>query len=236
MYALIIAGGKGERLRPVTDSIPKPMIPVAGKPILEHQINWLKHAGVTDIVLLVGHLAKSIEEHFNDGSEFGINLYYSREDTPLGRGGAIKRGLEFVESEDAVFVINGDIICDHKAIDVLDEFNEQRRLVPQHMATLMVVPMVSPYGIVYFDDANKVRDFKEKDVLPYWINGGVYVFSTNIRKYLPDVGDHEVEAFPRLASDGQIGIVKSNKFWRSVDSFKDLSEVEHHLTHRGGIT
>ncbi|GIS83032.1 MAG: hypothetical protein CM1200mP15_16640 [Dehalococcoidia bacterium] len=144
--------------------------------------------------------------------------------------------MEFVESEDAVFVINGDIICDHKAIDVLDGFNEQRRLVPKHMATLMVVPMVSPYGIVYFDDANKVRDFKEKDVLPYWINGGVYVFSTNIRKYLPDVGDHEVEAFPRLASDGQIGIVKSNKFWRSVDSFKDLSEVEHHLTHQGGIT
>ena len=230
MYALIIAGGRGERLRPITDAIPKPMVPVAGKPILEHQINWLRHAGVTDIVLLVGHLSAAIEEYFGDGSKFDVRLQYSREYTPHGRRGAIKRGLGLVGREESVFVINGDIICDHKAIDVLAEFNERRRLVPNHMATIMVIPMVSPYGIVYFDDANTVSDFKEKDVLPYWINGGVYVFNTEILKYLPEIGDHEVDAFPRLAAAGQIGIAKSTAFWRSIDSFKDLAEVEYHLS------
>ena len=229
MYALIIAGGKGERLRPITDSLPKSMIPVSGKPILEHQINWLKCAGVTDIVLSVGHLSTVISDHFRDGSEFDINLHYSHEDVPLGRGGALKRGLGLVGNEESLFVMNGDIICDHEALNVLDVFNEQRLLSSDHMATIMVVPMVSPYGIVSFDDKNTVTAFKEKDVLPYWINSGVYVFSPEISRYLPDVGDHETDTFPGLVSDGQVGIVKSNKFWRSIDSFKDLSDAEAHL-------
>ena len=94
MYALILAGGKGERLRPLTDTLPKPMVPVCGKPILEHQVEWLKRGGVTDVVFLAGYRADAIQEHFGDGSAFGINAHYSVEDSPLGRGGAIKAGLD----------------------------------------------------------------------------------------------------------------------------------------------
>ena len=88
MYALILAGGKGERLRPLTDSVPKPMVPVCDKPILLHQVEWLKQVGVTDVVFLVGYRWQIIQDFFGDGSEFGIQTHYSVEDSPLGRGGA----------------------------------------------------------------------------------------------------------------------------------------------------
>ena len=93
MFALVLAGGKGERLRPLTDTVPKPMAPVAGRPILEHQIQWLKEAGVENVVFLVGYRWESIRTHFGDGSRYGVGISYSVENSPLGRGGAIKQGF-----------------------------------------------------------------------------------------------------------------------------------------------
>ena len=84
MFALILAGGKGERLRPLTDTIPKPMVPICGKPILEHQVNWLKSGGVTDVIFLGGYRWEAIKDHFGDGNDFGITAHYSLEDSPLG--------------------------------------------------------------------------------------------------------------------------------------------------------
>ena len=93
MYALILAGGKGERLRPLTDTVPKPMVPVHGQPILWHQIEWLKTGGVTDVVFLAGYRWQVIKDFFGDGRNFGIRAHYSVEDTPLGRGGSDKAGF-----------------------------------------------------------------------------------------------------------------------------------------------
>ena len=93
----------------------------------------------------------------------------------------------------------------------------------------MVVPMVSPYGMVDTNGDEKVIGFREKVELPYWINAGIYVFGRNIYPELPDLGDHEVETFPRLAEAGQISALKSRSFWRSVDSFKDLREAEDYM-------
>ena len=87
MYALVLAGGKGERLRPLTDTVPKPMAPVAGRPILEHQVQWLKEAGVENVVFLVGYRWEAIRAHFGDGSRFGVSVAYSIESSPLGRAG-----------------------------------------------------------------------------------------------------------------------------------------------------
>src|SRR3990172_5827029 len=92
MYALIIAGGEGERLRPLTSDRPKPMILVAGRPILEYQVEWLRREGVTDIIFLCGYKAAVIQEHFGDGSRFGLRVHYSPEEEPLGRGGALRQG------------------------------------------------------------------------------------------------------------------------------------------------
>lgn len=231
MYALILAGGKGERLRPLTDSVPKPMVPVCDKPILLHQVEWLKQVGVTDVVFLVGYRWQIIQDFFGDGSEFGIQAHYSVEDSPLGRGGAIKQGFSQVpQGDDSVMVLNGDIITSQAPDMVLKKYQESRAGNSDHMATIMVVPMVSPYGLVDTSAEDEVTGFREKVELPYWINAGIYVFNRRIAPLLPDLGDHETETFPHLAQSGKISAMKSRSFWRSVDSFKDLREAEEYLS------
>lgn len=233
MYALILAGGKGERLRPLTDTLPKPMVPVCGKPILEHQVEWLKAGGITDVVFLAGYRWGAIKDHFGDGRDFGINAHYSLEESPLGRGGAIKAGLPQVpSSEDTVAVLNGDIITD-ETLDCLSAYHQERKSANEnHLATIMVVPMVSPYGLVDMDSSGTVTGFREKVEMEHWINAGIYLFDRAIAEELPELGDHETETFPRLAQAGQLAAMRSRNYWRSVDSFKDLSEAEAHVGSR----
>jgi NDP-sugar pyrophosphorylase family protein len=227
VYALILAGGKGERLRPLTDTLPKPMVPVCGKPILEHQIEWLKASGVTDVIFLSGYRSDAIQDHFGDGKSFGINTHYSVENSPLGRGGAIKAGFTDVPaSEDLVAVLNGDVITE-ESLDKLMLVHRNRKLADaSHLATIMVVPMVSPYGLVDIDSSDTVTGFREKVEMEHWINAGVYLFDSSIVEELPVLGDHETSTFPRLADAGRLAAVRSRKFWQSVDSFKDLREAE----------
>ena len=230
MFALILAGGKGERLRPLTDSLPKPMVPVCGKPILEHQVEWLKAGGVTDVVFLSGYRAEVIETYFGNGNDFGINAHYSVEDSPLGRGGAIKQGfLKVPETEETVAVLNGDIITTETLDNMSARHRDRKAVNPSHMATIMVVPMVSPYGLVDMDGSGTVTGFREKVEMDHWINGGIYLFDRSIAAEMPDLGDHETETFPRLAEAGQLAALRSRSFWRSVDSFKDLREAEEHV-------
>lgn len=231
MYALILAGGKGERLRPLTDSLPKPMVPVCGKPILEHQVEWLKAGGVTDVVFLAGYLWEVIQDHFGDGQRFGIHAHYSVEDSPLGRGGAIKKGYPLVPpEEETVAVLNGDVITNETLDALAADHRERKSADPAHLATLLVVPMVSPFGLVDMDSDGSVNGFREKVEMPHWINGGAYLFDRAIFAEFPELGDHETETFPRLAQAGRIGAFKTRKFWRSVDSFKDLREAEDYIS------
>ena len=239
MYALILAGGKGERLRPLTDSLPKPLAPLHGKPILWYQVEWLKQAGVTNVIFLVGYRWEMVREYFGDGSKFGIKPTYSVETRPLGRGGAIRMGLARVpEDEDTVFVLNGDIITAQDPNEVLDFHLAKKAASSDHLATILVVPMTSPYGLVDLNQQCDVVAFQEKVQLPHWINAGVYVFDRAMTPLLPELGDHEVTTFPHLATQRRISAFKSLHFWRSVDSFKDLREAEEFLqqSHLGPIT
>jgi len=232
MFALILAGGKGERLRPLTDQLPKPMVPVCGKPVLEHQISWLQSEGiVTDVMFLAGYRWQTIQNHFGDGQRFGIRVHYSVEDSPLGRGGAVKKGLGAMTSTDGpVVVLNGDTITEEPLSGLLEKHQERTSINPAHLATIMVVPFVSPYGLVDLGPQDNVIGFKEKVALPHWINAGIYVFEQTIARDLPDVGEHEDLTFPKLAQRKQILAVKSTKFWIGIDSFKDLREAEGFLS------
>ena len=227
MYALILAGGMGERLRPLTDTVPKPMAPVAGRPILEHQVDWLKQAGVDNVVFLAGYRWEAIRAHFGDGSRHDVRVSYSVESSPLGRGGAIKQGFPLaVEGDDPIVVTNGDIITRQPLNDIIDfhRTSPARRNGP--CVTLLAVPMVSPYGLVDMDDAGGVVGFREKVELPHWINGGVYVIDREVFLEFPELGDHEVETFPHLAQSGRIAAFRTRLFWTSIDSFKDLREAD----------
>ena len=233
MVALILAGGRGERLRPLTDNLPKPMVPVCGKPILEHQVEWLKAGGITDVVFLAGYRWEAIENYFRDGRDFGFNAHYSVEPSPLGRGGAIKMGLAKVpEAEDTVAVLNGDTITDEPLDCLIARHQERRKITDSHLATIMLVRMVSPYGLVDIDETGTVTGFREKVEMDHWINAGIYLFDPLIVTHLPDLGDHEVDTFPQLAQAGQLAALRSRCFWRGVDSFKALREAEEHLSNR----
>ena len=230
MYALILSGGRGERLRPLTDSVPKPMVLLHERPILWHQVRWLTAAGITDVVFLAGYRWEVIEEYFGDGSEFGFHAHYSIEDTPLGRGGAIRLGMARVpQTETEVIVTNGDVVTQESLRSIHDSFLERRESVPDHQATIMVVPFVSPYGVVEIDESGAITEFREKVEMPYWINAGVYVLSRDIEGLLPELGDHENSTFPALATEGRLAAFKSRAFWRSIDSFKDLGEAEKRM-------
>ncbi len=221
MYALILAGGRGERLRPLTDTRPKPMVPLNDKPILWYQVEWLKLHGVTDVVFLVSYLWESVRDYFGDGKAFGVKAHYSVEKTPLGRGGGIRQGLRDVpRTEKLVLVTNGDVVC---TADLSSMIAQHTRMGA--VATDMVVPLLSPYGIVEVDSSNVVTGFKEKPRLPHWINGGVYVFNRDIETLLPEKGDHEDSTFPKLAAQRKLGAFRMDGPWQSVDSFKDLKDA-----------
>lgn len=223
--AIILAGGKGERLRPFTNDRPKVMVELDGKPILAWQIEWLKSFGITKFVLTVSYKHEVVEEYFGDGSKFGIEVGYSIEETPLGRGGGIKKafGNSLISGESDMVVCNGDIITKLNLSRMISE-----HLTNQALVTLLLVPYISRWGVVKVDEENHITGFEEKPKLPYWINGGIYLFNRKVEPLLPEVGDHEKETFPKIPKEKFLGF-KDEGFWRAVDVVKDKSEAENFL-------
>jgi len=220
LYALIIAGGRGERLRPLTDTVPKAMVPVNGQPLLAYQVEWLRREGVTDVLFLCGYLGEKIRDYFGEGSDYGIKAHYSFETTPLGRGGAVKQAFDLVESDERfVLVTNGDILT-NQPISELIELHQRSGA----MATMMLTPYPSQFGVVDVSEEGEIRSFVEKGTLPMWINAGVYVFDRDIEQRLPNQGDHEQTTFPALAEEGRLAGLRSSAKWMAVDGPKDLTE------------
>jgi NDP-sugar pyrophosphorylase family protein len=220
-FALTIAGGRGERLRPLTDNRPKPMVEINGKPIISYQVDWMRAQGVTDVVFLCGYMGEMIQSYFGDGSKYGITAHYSFEDSPLGRGGALKQGLSMVPANAKnVLVTNGDVIT-NQPLEPIAELYENSG----SMGTMMLVPYPSQYGVVESDDQDIVTQFIEKGNLPFWINAGVYLFDRQIESLLPDIGDHETTTFQNLAKQGKLSAYRSKMIWTSIESPKDLSDI-----------
>lgn len=225
MYALILAGGEGQRLRPLTDDRPKNMVNVAGKPIIDWQLEWLANNGVSDVVLLTGYKSEVLEAYLGDGSRFGIRATYSKEEEPLGRGGAIKAGYKLVPpDEEFIIAINGDNL-QRQEIKPIIAFHQENTA----MATVMLSPLKSQYGIAEVASDGRITAFREKPELPYWVNAGVYILNREFFSLLPDRGDHETTLFPVLEERGLLYGFQSRAYWRPVDSLKDLAEAEREL-------
>lgn len=228
MQAIILCGGKGERLGVLTKDCPKPMILVEGKPILEYQIEWLKKHGVKKVIFACGYLYEKIQEHFKDGSKFGIQIDYSVEKEQLGRGGAIKNAWKKLNKNQKVIITNGDIYTEldlTKTISVHNEKNKQKGV----KATICLFPYISSYGVVLIDSDNLINSFQEKPVLPYWINGGIYIFEYDAGEYLPEKGDHEAITFPQFAREKLIYGFRSNEYWKSIETIKDINEFSNYV-------
>ena len=212
MKAIILAGGRGKRLRPITDYVPKPLIPIKNIPIIEWQLKYLKKFGIDEVIICTGYKQDMIENYL-DSKKIGIKIHYSIEKTPLGTGGAIKKAAKMIKDK-SFFVINGDIITniDLKKLSKIDN-------------SVAAVELRTKFGILETKD-DKITKFKEKkEVSDLWMNAGIYYLQKSILKDLPIKGDVEKTVFPDYAKQGKLHLVKFKDVkWYSVDSFKDMEE------------
>jgi mannose-1-phosphate guanylyltransferase len=223
LKGVILAGGFGKRLKPITDNVPKPMIEILDKPIIEWQIQLLAKNNIREIIICVGYLKEQIIDHIASGNRFNVKVAYTVEEEPLGTGGALKNTYSLLKDEkEGFFMINGDILTN---IDfkILADKNKTN--------TLAVVPLNSPYGIVDFDEQLNVTGFKEKPhIQDKWINAGIYFFNEDVFNYLPDKGNIETTALPEMANQQKLKAKKfENSFWKSIDSHKDIEESSKEL-------
>jgi len=225
--ALILCGGRGERLRPLTDDIPKPLLPVAGKPILEWQITTLVKNGVKRVVLCTGYKSEKIESYFK-GRDLGVEIIVSKEDPskPLGTAGPILKAKQFIK--ETFMALNGDIITNADLREMVSLHKSRKATV-----TILLVKLRSPYGVIEVNNSSRILSFKEKPTLPYWINGGVYVMEPEILDFIPDRGSLEEDVFPRVIKAGKIVLgfkTPENIYWRDIGTFKDYKAVNRELS------
>ncbi|MBA2267915.1 MAG: nucleotidyltransferase family protein [Nitrosopumilus sp.] len=224
MKGVILAGGFGKRLKPITDNRPKPMIEILGKPIIEWQIKLLSKNNITEIIICVGYLKEQIINHIASGNKFKVKVAYMVEEEPLGTGGALKNTQALLKDEkNGFFMINGDILTNID-FNILSHKNDYN--------SIAVVPLKSPFGIVDFNDQQFVTGFKEKpNIIDKWINAGIYFFNQEIFDFLPDKGNIETTALPAMANEQKLKAKKFEKsFWKSIDSHKDIEESSKELS------
>lgn len=195
MKALILVGGKGTRLQSVVSDLPKPLAPIAGKPFLEHQIEFLRRQGLSNIVLLTGHMAEKIR------AQFGSAVSYSHESTPLGTGGAI---LQAMTEDGRYLVLNGDSILVTDYQKLVNEAKGPATLAAFHVAD------TSRFGRLDLEDDGRVRAFREKTDTAGagWINAGVYVLERSIFKGKQGAFSLEKDVLPKLAGENKLRAVK----------------------------
>ena len=180
MKAVILAGGLGTRLRPYTLFLPKPMLPVGHRPILEYIVEWLKANGVKDIVLSTGYLGSTIEEHFGDGSQFGVRVEYARSGKPLGIAGQLRNAQSKVG--DRFVCLYGDAILDFDLRKLLAFHRKKRAMLTM---ALMSYTTKTKYGVIDLDAEGGIREWREKPAIVSEINVGCYVMEKSFLRYIP---------------------------------------------------
>jgi mannose-1-phosphate guanylyltransferase len=225
---ILLVGGFGTRLRPLTNKTPKPMLPIANLPVTEHQLLAAKAAGITKVVLATAYLAETFTPYFGDGSKWGIELKYALESEPLGTGGAIRNAAELILTEisedESIVVFNGDVLSRHDLAAQIKLHQSTSAAVTLHLVT---VEDARPYGCVPFDENGRVTDFLEKMENPITttINAGCYVFSPQVIKdiELGKVVSVEREVFPALLKSGKVvQAFVDNSYWLDMGTPKAL--------------
>ncbi len=212
MKAIILAGGRGKRLSPITDYVPKPLIPIKNTPIIEWQIKYLKKYGVNEVIICTGYKTKMIENYLSM-KNMDMKIKFSIEKLPLGTGGAIKKAGKMIKDK-SFFVINGDVIT-----------NIDLRKLSKKPNSIASIELRTKFGILEINE-NKISKFSEKkEISNLWMNAGIYYLQKEILKDLPNKGDIEKTLFPNYARKGKLNTIKFKKIkWHSIDSIKDIEE------------
>lgn len=232
MQALILAGGKGTRLRPLTVYTPKPIVPICNRPFLLYQIDTLRRAGITDITLSLSYQPQKIEQQLGDGSEFGVHLRYMTEPQPMGTAGAYKYAEGLIREPTVVF--NGDILTDLDLKAVIREHDERKAT-----ATIVLTPVLDPaaYGLVETEPDGSVRRFLEKpkadEITVNTINAGTYVLNPEVLDYIPDGENHSFEygLFPTLLKRGEkfYAHIPQRTYWMDIGTPERYLQVHDDL-------
>ena len=233
MKAVIMAGGEGSRLRPLTSLRPKPMVPIVNKPVMEHIIGLLKHHGIEEVVATLAFMPRVIQDYFGEGEEWGIHIDYAIEETPLGTAGSVKNASHLLDTDEPFVVISGDAITDIDLTEVIKFHKEKGGAVT---IALKRVPDPLDFGVVITDENGRVERFLEK---PTWgqvfsdtINTGIYVIEPWVLDFIPDgvPFDFSSELFPSLMSEGHaIFGVTMEGYWCDVGSRESYAEVHRDI-------
>jgi mannose-1-phosphate guanylyltransferase/phosphomannomutase len=219
--AFVLCGGKGTRLRPYTYSIPKPMLPLGKRPILEFVIGNLANSGVTDLVLAVGYLSEQIISHFGDGSKFGVKITYSKENEEQNTAGAIlaKKGM----ATGTFVVVMGDHLT-NVSISELLSCHKKSGCIATIGLKKTGVPL--DYGIAHLRPDGKISDFSEKPIVENLVNAGVYAFEPEILDYIKPKDDFAKNVFPSLLSAKKdINSYVFDSYWVDIGRMEDYESI-----------
>jgi mannose-1-phosphate guanylyltransferase len=220
-----LSGGEGIRLRPITRDLPKGLVKVGGKPLLQWVVQWLKLNGVTNIVLGVAYLKEKIIEYFGDGRHFGVDITYSVHTVEGGTGEGFRLAIDRYIDDQTFYALNGDQITDVRLRSLLSKHRGSKAI-----ATLAVVHPRLPFGLVEVDKRGHCREFLEKPILAdRYISTGVYVFERAITRQLPNRGDIERTTFPKLSAARKLGAYRHTGSFITVNSLRELEEAEERL-------
>jgi NDP-sugar pyrophosphorylase family protein len=219
LEALLLAGGKAERLGDVAQGLPKPLVPVGGRPLAAYQVARLAEAGVSRVIVGCARGNESLFESELDG--LGPKVVAVGEPEPLGRGGGLRFAASLRRESGPVFALNGDELL---GVDLMDLLERHRSRSPA--ATIVVSQVRSPFGVVDVTDDDTVTGFSEAPLLPQWVSSGVYVLDEECLARLPERGDHEDTTFPELAAEGRLLAYRNSSFWLTVNTPKQLREAE----------
>jgi mannose-1-phosphate guanylyltransferase len=234
--AILLVGGFGTRLMPLTKNTPKPMLTVAGVPVTEHQIAMAKAAGISEIVLATSYLSDVFIPYFGDGSKWGIKIKYAVEKEPLGTGGAIRNAAQLLDSNESVVILNGDVLSSHNLGEQIRQHEANDADVTLHLTE---VQDARAFGCVPTDSNGRVTAFLEKMENPVTnqINAGCYVFNPRVVSTIPlnTVVSVERETFPELVASGAkvFGYVE-NAYWLDIGTPRALLKASIDIVKRNG--
>jgi NDP-sugar pyrophosphorylase family protein len=222
MEALLLAGGKAERLGEAAQGLPKPLVPVAGFPLAEYSVARLVRAGVTRVI--VACRAGQEDSFVNALAGLGAEIVPVGEPEPLGRGGGLRLAASRRAESGPVLALNGDELLDVDFADLLSHHRESGAA-----ATIVCAQVRSPFGVVDLEDDGRVTGFREAPLLEQWVNSGVYVLGEQALARLPEQGDHEQSTFPELAAEGTLRGFRHTGVWLTVNTPKDLRVAEDYM-------
>jgi len=226
--AIILSGGEGLRLRPITHDIPKGLVRVGGKPLLEWVVEWLQQNRVTDLVIGVAYLKEKIMRYFGSGGKFGVDIRYSVHTVEGGTSEGFRLAISRYVNSPSFFALNGDQITNLRLSTIYNNYQENRCL-----ASIAVVHPRLPFGLVQINQKGFCKGFVEKPVLSnVFISTGIYVFNRKVLNYLPRKGDVERTTFPRLARMNKLKTFKHNGSFITVNSLRELEEADETMKDR----